>query len=81
MARVMSRTTRPIAQVMTLKEALARLAAVPPQSFTRERGRLVAQLQKAGDDKAAAHVKARRAPTLSGSSTGSPLKSRVVSMR
>ena len=64
MARVMSRTTRPIAQVMTLKEALARLAAVPPQSFTRERGRLVAQLHKAGDDKAAAHVKARRAPTL-----------------
>ena len=60
----MSRTTRPIAQVMTLKEALARLAAVPPQSFTRERGRLVAQLHKAGDDKAAAHVKARRAPTL-----------------
>jgi hypothetical protein len=64
MARVMSRTTRPITQVRTLKEALARLAAVPPQSFTRERGRLVAQLHKAGDDKAAAHVKARRAPTL-----------------
>jgi hypothetical protein len=49
---------------MTLKEALARLAATPPKSFAGERGRLVAQLHKAGDAKAAAHVKARRAPTL-----------------
>ena len=49
---------------MTLAEALARLAAVPPRLFTRERRALVEGMRAAGDSKAARVVKARRAPTI-----------------
>jgi hypothetical protein len=49
---------------MTLDQALARLAAVPPRLFTRERSALVEQLRKEGNAKAARIVKARRAPTI-----------------
>jgi len=49
---------------MTLAEALARLAAVPPRLFTRERRSLVEAMRAAGDSKAARVVQARRAPTI-----------------
>ncbi len=49
---------------MTLAEALARLAAVPPRLFTRERRSLVESMRAAGDSKAARVVQARRAPTI-----------------
>ena len=49
---------------MTLAEALARLAAVPPRLFTRERRSLVEGMRAAGDSKAARVVQARRAPTI-----------------
>jgi len=49
---------------MTLAEALARLAAVPPKLFTRERRSLVEAMRAAGDSKTARVVQARRAPTI-----------------
>ena len=49
---------------MTVAEALARLAAVPPRLFTRERRALVEGMRAAGDSKAARVVQARRAPTI-----------------
>jgi hypothetical protein len=48
----------------TLDTALAELARVPPKDFTRTRTALTARLREAGDAKAAARVKARRAPTI-----------------
>src|SRR5215471_17490322 len=51
-------------QAMTLAEALARLAAVPPKLFTRERRSLVEAMRAAGDSKTARVVQARRAPTI-----------------
>lgn len=48
----------------TLKDALATLATVPPQAFTRERNALAARLREAGDTTTAARVKARRVPWL-----------------
>jgi hypothetical protein len=48
----------------TLEAALAELARVPPRDFTRTRTALAARLREAGDAKAAARVKARRAPTI-----------------
>src|SRR6202795_2612587 len=47
-----------------LKEALATLATVPPKAFTQQRDALAARLREAGDTTAAAHVKARRVPTV-----------------
>ena len=51
-------------QAMTLADALARLAAVPPRLFTRERRSLVEGMRAVGDSKAARVVQARRAPTI-----------------
>jgi hypothetical protein len=45
-------------------QALSRLAIVPPKLFARERSALVDQLRRAGDEKTAKIVKARRAPTI-----------------
>lgn len=49
---------------LTRGQALSRLATVPPKLFARERSALVDQLRRAGDEKTAKIVKARRAPTI-----------------
>lgn len=49
---------------LTRGQALSRLAIVPPKLFARERSALVDQLRRAGDEKTAKIVKARRAPTI-----------------
>ena len=49
---------------LTRSQALSRLALAPPKLFARERSALVDQIRRAGDEKTAKIVKARRAPTI-----------------
>jgi hypothetical protein len=53
-----------LARRLTRGHALSRLATVPPKLFARERSALVEQIRRAGDEKTAKIVKARRAPTI-----------------
>lgn len=59
-----SRADRRLPLRLTRGQALSRLATVPPKLFARERSALVDQLRRAGDEKTAKIVKARRAPTI-----------------
>ena len=52
------------AERLTRGQALSRLASVPPKLFARERSALVDQIRRAGDEKTAKIVKARRAPPI-----------------
>jgi hypothetical protein len=61
---VVRRAERRLPLRLTRGQALSRLATVPPKLFARERGALVDQIRRAGDEKTAKIVKARRAPTI-----------------
>jgi hypothetical protein len=58
------RAERSLPLRLTRGQALSRLATVPPKLFARERSALVDQIRRAGDEKMAKIVKARRAPTI-----------------